>query len=184
MKNKDQNILKKIKKGDIKSFEALFHRYYPGMCLYAQSLLKNESIAEEIVQDVFFNIWKNKQGFILTSKWQSYLYRSVYNNAMNHLRKMKKESGFDEEAAAKTPGTSDSPFEEMSYKELNETILETMHRLPDRTQQIFRLSRFEGLTYSEIAKKLSISVKTVEANMGKALKAFRLSLNEFGYIKK
>ncbi len=184
MKKKDLNILKKIKKGDIKSFEALFHRYYPRMCLYAQSLLKKESIAEEIVQDVFFNIWKNRKEFMLTSGWQSYLYRSVYNNAMSYLRKMQRESGLDDQIAERVMGTSNDPFEEMNFKELNVAIRETMEKLPERTRQIFRLSRFEGLTYPEIAKKLSISIKTVEANMGKALKAFRLSLEEYGYVKK
>lgn len=183
MKIKDQHILNRIKKGDIKSFEVLFHRYYPGMCLYAQSLLKKENVAEEVVQDVFYSIWKNRKNFRLTSGWQSYLYRSVYNNSMNYLRKTKNEYRLDFDVSVREEGTSGDPFEEMNYNELNETIRETMEKLPERTRHIFRLSRFEGLTYKEIAKKLSISVKTVESNMGKALKAFRLSLEEYGYVK-
>ena len=135
------------------------------------------------MQDVFYSIWKNRKDFRLTSGWQSYLYRSVYNNSMNYLRKTRKEYLLEEEVKENKAASSGDPYEEMSYTELNETINATLEKLPERTRQIFRLSRFEGLTYNEIAKKLSISVKTVEANMGKALKAFRLSLEEYGFVK-
>ena len=71
MKINDRNILKQLRKGDIKSFESLFHKFHKGMRLYAISLLKNEVLAEEIVQDIFYNIWKNREEFYLKSKWQS-----------------------------------------------------------------------------------------------------------------
>lgn len=184
MKTQDKKILNKIKKSNIRSFEALFHHYYPGMCLYAQSLLKKENVAEEIVQDVFYTIWKNRKEFRLTSGWQSYLYRSVYNNSLNYLRKTKRETPLDKRYAESEAGAYNDPLEEMNYKELNEAIRITLEKLPERRRQIFSLSRFEGLSYREIAEKLSVSIKTVEANMGKALKSFRISLEEYGYVKR
>jgi RNA polymerase sigma-70 factor (ECF subfamily) len=184
MKKAEKHTLNRIRKGDIKSFEALFHRFYPGMCLYAQSLLKNETIAEEIVQDVFYNIWKNRKDFQLRSGWQSYLYRSVYNNSLSYLRKNQKEVLFPENRDEMQESGNNDPYQEMNYRELNETISAVLDQLPERTGRIFKMSRFEGLTYQEIATRLKISVKTVEANMGKALKAFRLSLEEYGFVKK
>jgi RNA polymerase sigma-70 factor (ECF subfamily) len=70
----------------------------------------------------------------------------------------------------------------MNKKELNKLIDITMQRLPERTREIFQLNRFHGLAYKEIAQKLSISIKTVEANMGKALKVFRKALTEFQQV--
>lgn len=175
----EHRTLSKIRQGDIKSFESLFHHYYPGMCSYAESLTKKTNIAEEIAQDVFYNIWKNRAELRITTSWQSYLYRAVFNNSMMYLRKVKREMPLDERWAESQAHTSEDPSEELSAKELNAVILYTLQNLPERTRQIFNMSRFEGLKYKEIAEKLSISVKTVEANMGKALKALRISLEEF-----
>jgi len=178
----EHRTLSKIRKGDIQAFESLFHQYYPGMCSYAESLIKKENIAEEIVQDVFYNIWKNKSTLRITSNIQSYLYRAVFNNSMMHLRKAKREMSLDEQWADTQVQSSDNPAEELEAKELNAIILYTLQKLPERTRQIFNMNRFEGLKYKEIADKLAISIKTVEANMGKALKALRTSLEEFSKI--
>lgn len=183
MQLRDRNILGRIQRGDVKSFELIFHRYYQGMLLYARSLVKKENVAEEIVQDVFYNIWKNRQNFKLTNNWKSYLYGAVYKNSLYYLRKMKREQPLEQSMLATEKGIGTSPEDEINYRELNERIKQTLNELPQRTGEIFRLSRFEGLTYPEIARKLAISVKTVEANMGKALKAFRSSLKEYGYVK-
>lgn len=179
MKLKEKRILSRIRFGDIKAFEELFHHYYPGMCSYAESLLRKPEVAEEVVQDVFLNIWKNRTDLHITAGWQGYLYRSVFNNSMMYLRKMKREIPLDEQWAKNELQTEDQVSEEMDAKELSALVAYTLQDLPDRTQQIFKLSRFEGLKYKEIADMLSISVKTVEANMGKALKALRLSLDDF-----
>lgn len=184
MKIRDKNILRKIQKGDIKSFESLFHRYYPGMCLYARSLVKKDSIAEEMVQDVFYNIWKNRLNFMLTSGWHQYLFKAVYNNSMQYLRKMSRESSFEESHMNEIVSSFTDPSEVYNYEELTININRVLENLPERTGEIFRLSRFEGLSYKEIAEKLSISVKTVEANMGKALRTFRTSLQRLGYVNK
>ena len=178
---KDKNILRRIRKGDIKAFESLFHHYYPGMCLYAVSLLKNEDQSEEIVQDVFYNIWKNREEFNLHTSWRSYLYKAVFNNSMMQLRRSKKEVRADEEWLKTQADIQTGTDGELNYNELNELIVRTLDQLPERTRQIFKMNRFEGLKYKEIARELSISIKTVEANMGKALKALKIALKELGY---
>lgn len=183
MKFKERNILDKIRKGDVKSFENLFHQYYPGMLLYAKKLVKNEDVAEEIVQDVFYNLWKNRDNFMLRVSWKSYLMGAVYNNSMYHLRKTAREQRLDERIMDLKKNEDNGPFEVVNAGQLNETITKTLENLPERTRRIFQMSRYEDLTYPEIAKKLAISIKTVEANMGKALKAFRTSLKEYGFVK-
>lgn len=179
MNLKESRILRKISKGDKSAFEVLFHQFYPGMCSYAESLVTKPEVAEEIVQDVFFNIWKNRAEIRITNSWQSYLFRSVFNNSMMYLRKAKRETSLDQQWAEAQADEKVNPASEMDAKEMNAMIIYTLQTLPGRTQKIFNMSRFEGMKYKEIAETLSISVKTVEANMGRALKALRTSLGEF-----
>ena len=178
MNLQDAHILRQIKRSDLKYFENLFHRHYPGMCSYAESLLKSDMLAEEIVQDIFFNIWKNRSDLKLKGKWNSYLYKAVYNNSMAYLRKMKKEVLSDRVLENKTELSSD-PEQLMNIKEIGEVIIKTLDELPERTREIYNLNRNDGLKYAEIAERLSISIKTVEANMSRALKALRNSLREY-----
>jgi RNA polymerase sigma-70 factor (ECF subfamily) len=179
MNLKDQYLLGRIKRGDIGAFEKMFHQFYPGMCSYAEKLVSQAPVAEEVVQDVFYNIWKNRDVFRVSTSLKSYLYRSVFNNSMMYLRKSKREVRMDKntyELSDFAPG----PVEEFEGNEVSDLINNTLENLPERTREIFQLSRFDGLKYKEIANRLSISVKTVEANMGKALRALKTSLDEYG----
>ncbi|MCK5134377.1 MAG: RNA polymerase sigma-70 factor [Bacteroidales bacterium] len=176
---KEQQLLRKIRKGDINSFEKLFHHFYPRLCSYAENLVKKEEIAEEVVQDIFYNIWKNRESLRISRSLQSYLYRSVYNNSMMYLRKTRREYFIDDRVSLEHEGDSPDPVQLMQYHEVSELVSRTIDDLPERTKEIFQLNRQEGLKYKEIADRLSISVKTVEANMGKALKALRNSLEKY-----
>ncbi len=179
MNLKDQYGLMRLREGDLEAFEALFHRFHPGMCSYAESLTHKSEVAEEIVQDIFYNLWKNRKEFRLNNSWQSYLYRAVFNNSMMYLRKMKRESALNENWAVNIPSAEPNPADGYDLQEINGVIMKTLEELPERTREIFSMNRFEGMKYKEIAKKLSVSVKTVEANMGKALKALRISLEQY-----
>lgn len=181
MKKNDQYILKQLRKGDIKVFESLFHSFHPGMLLYSISILKNRSLAEEVVQDVFYNIWKNRNEFLIKTSWHSYLYKSVYNNSLMVLRKKDRSMRLEEDTLKNIPGNGIDPSEEIDFNVLNSAVKKTLEEMPERTRNIFSMSRNEGMKYKEIAKQLNISIKTVEANMGKALRAFRLSLKDYGY---
>jgi len=176
---KEQHQLRKIRRGDIKSFEKLFFSFYPGLLRYAETLVRKVEIAEEIVQDVFYNVWKNREAIRITHSWKSYLYRSVYNNSMMYLRKTRREIVLEEGLFPEKEGNSQDPFQELELAEVTAVVSDTVSRLPERTREIFLLNRQEGLKYREIAERLSISVKTVEANMGKALKELRSSLEKY-----
>jgi RNA polymerase sigma-70 factor (ECF subfamily) len=178
MIGKDQLIGKRIQSGDIRAFEKLFHAFYPPMCAFASSLVKSDVIAEEIVQDIFYNIWKNRATLFINQSWKSYLLRAVHNHSLMHLRKQHKEEII---ADWKLPDelTSPDPSSEVQLEELKNLVGNTLNKLPERTREIFEMNRTEGLKYKEIAEKLSISVKTVEANMGRALQAFRNALRDY-----
>lgn len=179
MNLKEQQQLRKIRKGDIQSFEKLFFGFYPGLLRYAKSLVLKNEIAEEVVQDVFYNVWKNRDSIRITRSWKAYLYRSVYNHSMMYLRKVRREMSLEEGLFPEKEGNSPNPFQELEYQEVSGVLSDTIGRLPERTREIFLLNRQEGLKYREIAERLSISVKTVEANMGKALSALRSSMEKY-----
>ena len=177
---KEHLQLRKIQKGDIAAFEALFHQYYSGLCGYSESLVGIKEVAEEVVQDVFFNIWKNRETLRIRQSLQSYLYRAAYNNSMMHLRKMRREHFMEDLSRPKSAVANEpDPSQLIQLDEVSSLIKKTLEGLPERTREIFRLNRQEGLKYREIADKLSISEKTVEANMGKALKALRNSMERY-----
>ncbi|PID91862.1 MAG: RNA polymerase subunit sigma-70 [Bacteroidetes bacterium] len=181
MQLKDQHISRQIRKGDIRSFEGLFHRFYQALMRYALTMVKKQEIAEEVVQDVFYNIWKNKEALRITRSWNTYLYRAVYNNSMMVLRKSGREVLRSDCCLPETGdhGTG-SPETIFMEKEIAGVVERALQSLPERTREIYRLNRQEGLKYKEIAEQLAISVKTVEANMSKALKALKTGLKAYG----
>lgn len=176
----DKELLKKIRKGDIDAFETLFRRYYSALYNYAYMFVKQKDDAEEIVQDLFFTIWKNKTNLNISSSFKSYVYRSVYNNSVQFLRRKHKSVSLEEGDTEKNTGRDDP--DSVQLQQLTETIENVLRSLPERSRRIFELSRFEGLRYHEIAEKLAISIKTVEANMSKVLKTFRKYLREYQNI--
>jgi len=176
---KEQIQLRKIQKGDIDSFEALFHHYYKGLCGYSESLVGMKEVAEEVVQDLFYNIWKNRETLRIRQSLQSYLFRAAYNNSMMYLRKMRREHFMEDLSQPEPSVDAPDPLQLIQLDEVSKLITKTLDGLPDRTRQIFWMNRQEGLKYREIALKLSISEKTVEANMGKALKALRNSMQRY-----
>ena len=175
---RDNEIIGRIRQGDIKQFEALFRSSYASLVKYAKTLIKDHDTAEEIVQELFFRLWQNKEKIQIVSSLNGYLFRSVHNRCLHYIEHLKVVERHEQEISFEHSSGAESPAEVLQYKELQAKIARTIEKLPERCGQIFCMNRFEGLKYSEIAEKLSVSVKTVEANMGKALKEFRKALAE------
>jgi RNA polymerase sigma-70 factor (ECF subfamily) len=176
----DKSRIESIRKGDIKEYEKFFREYYMPLLSYAKRFFDDSQDAEEIVQELFFKLWENRARLEITSSLSSYLFRAVRNNCLQALKYQKNKTKYQKYIKAQGTNYSDSDqFEAMKYIELNEKVNRLLEDLPDRCQEIFRLNRFQGLKYKEIAVKLSISIKTVEANMSKALKHFRTNLKEY-----
>jgi RNA polymerase sigma-70 factor, ECF subfamily len=164
---------------DQAAFEALFHSHYSKLCGYANTFLKDPDASEEIVQEVMFKIWVNRDSLQITTSIQSYLFRAVRNGCMNLIKHL--EVREDYRMRNKTIGyeSGGTPEEGMIVSELEQQIREAIDRLPLERRKVFILSRYDGLSYAEIAEKLNISVKTVENQMGKALKTLREELEDY-----
>jgi RNA polymerase sigma-70 factor, ECF subfamily len=175
---RDIEIIRRIRQGDKAEFESLFRSSYVTLVRYAKSIIKDHDTAEEIVQDLFFKLWQNREKINIESSLNGYLFRSVHNKCLhyiNHLRIVEKHV---QASVSGQTATTEDPVDIIRYKELQQKINLILERLPGRCSLIFCMNRFDGLKYNEIAEKLSVSVKTVEANMGKALKEFRKALIE------
>ncbi len=174
----DTEIIGRIRQGDKGQFELLFRSSYVSLVRYAMTLIKDYDTAEEIVQDLFFRLWQDKEKLNIESSLNGYLFRSVHNKCLHFIEHKKVVDRHAGEMLQQEQGSQESPSDILHYKELQVRIAKILERLPERCGQIFYMSRFEGLKYTEIAEKLSVSIKTVESNMGKALKEFRKELTE------
>jgi len=176
----DFYIQKKIQGGDIREFERLFVKYYEPLCHHANKILRDMDTSEDIVQEFFYNFWKNRESFSPKLSLNAYLYQSIRNNALHHIQHLAVRETYTQHVLSDFEETSPSEnLENIEVQELNNIINATLKKMPERCSTIFRMNRFEGKKYREIAEILSISVKTVEADMGKALQFFRTSLKEF-----
>jgi RNA polymerase sigma-70 factor, ECF subfamily len=179
MDRQEEHILfEKIKAGDEKAFEALFRRYYAHLCLYATQILKNPSAAEEIVQELFVRFWEKREETEIETSLKNYLFRAVKNHCLNYIKHNQIKREYSQKFLAENePFSAEYDFE--SQTELFRKIEESISALPEKRQEIFRLSRQEGLKYREIAEKMNISIKTVETQMGLAIKTLREKLRDF-----
>ncbi len=174
----DSEIIGKIRQGDKQEFEKLFRSSYVSLVRYTKTIIRDHDASEEIVQEFFFRLWQDRQNLKIESSLNGYLYRSVHNRALHYLEHQKVVSRHAGEVLATADLTSEPVTDAIYYHELQARVARVLKRLPERCRLIFRMNRFEGLKYNEIADKLAVSLKTVEADMGKALKEFRKALAE------
>ena len=182
----EKEILIKIRLGDSKAFEYIFKSYYSSLCRYACDLLKNADQAEEVVQDTLIRIWENRRKLHINTSIKSYLFRSVHNQCINlikHLHVVKKQSDkhlkevmsdFEITLMSEDEFTLDTFF----YDGLENDIEKAIQSLPEQCRKIFRMSRFEMLSYEEIARKLCISVNTVKTQIRRALEKLRIFIEK------
>ena len=164
-----------IRHNDYLAFEALFKKMYSPLCQFCLKFVQVREVAEELVSDVFFTIWKNRSQIEVTSH-RSYLFTAVRNRGFDYLRKIKRNSFCDLEEASHIAVNSPNSQELLAERELNNHIQSSVAALPKQCRLIFELSRDHGLKYKEIAAKLNISIKTVETQMGRALKQLHEAL--------
>jgi RNA polymerase sigma-70 factor (ECF subfamily) len=176
--SEDSEIIRRIREGNKQEFENLFRSSYVSLVRYAQTILRDHDTSEEIVQELFFRLWQGRANLRVESSLKGYLFRSVHNRSLHYIEHQKVIDRHAGETAAAAETVSEPVTDAIYYNELQAKVARVLERLPERCSEIFRMSRLEGLKYNEIAEKLSVSLKTVEANMGKALKEFRKALAE------
>jgi RNA polymerase sigma-70 factor (family 1) len=175
----DNNLLDAIKSGDEIAFDTLFRRYYEALCRYAYTLSDQHDLddAEEVVQQVFVKVWEQRQVLEVNTSLKAYLYKMVYHRCLNRLRDARTREKYHAYHTSQVENMDQS--QPMEAQELNERLQKALGVLPTECRRIFELSRFESLKYREIADQLGISIKTVEAQMGKALRILRVELADY-----
>ena len=153
------------------------------MVLYASRFMDTREEAEETVQDVFVKFWEKCESLSEDSSIKSYLYRSVHNSCLNTIKHEKVKDGYRQYMVQVMESSYQNQFDIADPDRVSNRIKEEIDKLPPRCAEIFKLSRFEGLKYQEIADHLEISVKTVEVQMGKALKVLRESLQDLKNLR-
>ena len=173
---KDEKILELLAKDSNLAFKLIFDQYYKYLCLVVFRMIQDRNLAEDIVQDVMHDFWKKHENIEIKSSLKSYLHRSTVNKTLNHIRD--KKMTFEEEEQIDIHKSQEADIDNLiNAEELQNRINQAIGALPERCRIIFSLSRFEELSYKEIAETLEISVKTVENQMSKALRILRKAIN-------
>lgn len=161
------------------AFEQLFKAHYKALHAYANMLLKDINTAEEVVQSMFLKLWEKRDLLEVQTSVKAYLYKCVYNDSLNLLKHEHVKSKYQDFTVHTINTHHEAASNKVELSELQTALKLALEALPEQCRIIFQMSRFEELKYKEIAERLGISVKTVENQMGKALKILRLKLSDF-----
>ncbi|MCW0482041.1 RNA polymerase sigma factor [Gaoshiqia sediminis] len=172
-----KQLVKRLKEEDMKAFDILYRQYSERLYSFAFSILKNREDAKEIVQDTFLKLWNKRKEIQPNQSLNAYLFTISHNISIDLIRKRLKDEKYAE--YLKTHVTKEGTETEnlFHFNELTYKLQEAIQQLPKQRKLIFQMSREEGLSHAEIAKKLNISVKTVENQINLSLKSIRRKLN-------
>ncbi|GJM35754.1 MAG: DNA-directed RNA polymerase sigma-70 factor [Saprospiraceae bacterium] len=174
----DQELKDLMQQDGEKAIEQLFRMYYTYLCHAVYRVLGDPSLVEDLVQEVFFELWRKKDSLQINISIKAYLRRAAVNKALNFIRDQKIK--FEEEDRAPVQVSKiNSVVQKLEAAELQVEIDKVIDSLPDRCRVVFVLSRYEEMSYQEIADHLGISAKTVENQISKALKILRKALNAY-----
>ena len=173
-RHEEHRWMQEIRQGDVRAFENLYRRYYTDLTGFLLRYVRDGAIAEELYQDIFLQVWRRRQAWRPRGTVKSFLYRAARNRAIDHLRRQQRKlSWIEHEQARLRHLDANQPDLELCYREFAEALEVAVAEMPERRRLVFVLSREHHLTYHEIADVLGISVKTVETQMGRALRVLR-----------
>lgn len=179
----DQELLALMQREDQQAFNELYYRYYKLLCHKAFQRIPSNTVVEEIVQDVFVNIWIKAKELDVTGNVKAYLYATLRNKILHELRSETTRAYYYERIMQLTQAVEDHFLLDNLYaKETEARINEIIATLSPQCKEAFLLSRNEHLSYKEIAEHMHLSVNTVEKHVGKALHILKSKLNEYGDI--
>lgn len=159
-------------------YEDLFRAHFKALHAYAFTILGDEAMAEEMVQNVFCKLWEKREQLEINQSAKAYLYRAVHNESLNYLKHLKVKASYRQHMVRRGEDV-DSAEAKSGHNELAMHLKNALDELPEQCRTIFQMSRFEELKYREIAEALGLSVKTIEHQMGKALRILRTKLVDF-----
>jgi RNA polymerase sigma-70 factor (ECF subfamily) len=174
----DRDLLDRLRQGDRDAFDAVFRAHYPTLVGVAERIAGERAVGEELAQDVMLELWRRHDSLVVDESLRAYLVRAARNRALNHVRHERMKVRTAPRAAGETVTQAEAPSR-LAEEEIQAAVRAAVDTLPERCREVFELSRGQGLRYAEIAGVLGISVKTVEAQMGKALRVLRERLAPF-----
>ena len=171
-------LIGKMKTGDRESFNQIFRRYYTPLTRFCVRFVADADQSAEIVQDLFVKLWTNREKLDFTSSFESYMLRSVRNAAITFINKERAHAETNERIYTDDSDAND-PSETLQSNNLEASYREVLASMPEKRREVFLASRYDGLKYAEIAEKLGLSQKTVEAHMSAAIKQLREGLKAY-----
>ncbi|MFN8417089.1 MAG: RNA polymerase sigma-70 factor [Cytophagaceae bacterium] len=160
-------------------YETLFHSYYADLCKLSFNIIKDKDKAEDVVQEVYVQLWQRRNSIEFTFSIKSYLFKSVYNKSITEYHKIIKRPTIDVHEHTEVLFAASNGEQQAQLNDVTNALHKAIGSMTDGCRTVFLMSREESLTYKEIAEVLGISIKTVENQMGKALKHLREHLKEF-----
>jgi len=177
-----EDIIRRLKNDDKSAVDELFSYYYPRLYHFSKSILKIENDIDDILQEVFVKIWLNRQKISNAETFKAYIFTITKNEVLNLIRTKLKDNAFRDKLYLKSVAREYQDQNQLEIDEIKTGIDHIVESLPEKRQQVFILSRTEGLTNKEIAQRLNISEKTVEDHITHAIKYIKNSLNNMGII--
>ncbi len=175
--NKTNFLLSELQAGKERAFDFIFRKYYKALCAQAMAYLKDLDTAQSLVQECFIKFWEYRQNANKINNLSSYLSFMVRNQCIDHIRKAKTLEERNEKI--EHTGKAINPEELILAREFEERLVIALSSIPERSRIAFEYSRFENLSYKEIAQKMDISLKAVEALVSRALKILRTELKDY-----
>ena len=171
-------LIEKMKGGDRESFNQIFRRYYKPLTRFCVRFVGDDDQAAELVQDLFVKLWTNREKLTVNASFESYMLRAVRNSAITYINKERSHNDVNERIYTDDSDATD-PSETLQSNNLEASYQKVLASMPEKRREVFLASRFDGLKYAEIATKLGLSQKTVEAHMSAAIKQLREGLKEY-----
>jgi RNA polymerase sigma-70 factor, ECF subfamily len=178
----NEELMREIKADNMLAFDALYGNYSRKLYKFGYSILKSKEDTENLIQDVFLNLWENRHKVEKNESIQSYVFTIAYNSAISILRKKTKDFQFIEYLKSLQENTEEPVNVEIEYNELTAKLDKIINELPQRQKEIYLLHKVEGLKYNVIAEQLHISVNTIENHMSRALKTIRENLGDYSLL--
>lgn len=175
----EKQLVVKLQEGDKKAFSAIFSKYYPDLVIFARSFTKSQEFSEEIVQEVFVKLWEHRHFMLVSVSLKSYLLKVTQNKCLDWLKHQKVKDDYQKIAPFILELSENNTDKYILYSELQATFEKVLNTLPAEIAEAFRLSRFEGLKYQDIAKKQNVSVRMIEVRVSKALHLLRDALKDY-----
>lgn len=169
----DQFWNENIRKGDEEAFEYLFKKYYLPLTRFAWRYVQSKAVAEELIQELFTILWEKREEWDANITIRPYLYKSAKNLALNYLKHQEVQERFDHKWEQMKENQEIEFHDKIREKQIRTAIAKAIEELPPRSKMTYKLHRYDGLTYQEIAEVMDVSVKTVESQMTRTLKILR-----------